>query len=316
MLKNLYPTLNAFPFRCDPREIGVAIIQDSASDNGLAQTLKKELEKPQSSILQTALEYLECLEDGHIDSRLMRGRPLSRLHFTQRHRCTALRQLPRPKAIPKENAEVVGECCCYCGRALGARFFELKDSAGRNNRKICQNCKDGLIKDKADLDRLYTQATQYLNEGFGISLPQDIKVCFASARKIRRKVGTGDKRSVLGFAYIKKNEIWVETLAPVANIMQVLIHELTHVWQHNCLDFSNVDDKTMQEYKEGHSSLMEVRYLSDTGRRVMAMRTLQGLQVRNDSYGKGFRRLLDELDGDYHHGNPFEYMRKTFSKPE
>lgn len=318
LLKSIYPTLISFPFRCDPREIGVAIIQDSASDNGIAQTMKKELEKPQSSLLKTVLEYLEWIEEGHIDSRcfLCYGEDKLPECFDLPGLIAALRQLPKPQAVPRLSLEDMRECCCYCGRALGARFFELKDSADRNNRRICQNCKDGLIKDKAELKRLYDQAVQYLTEGFNISLPLDIKVRFASARKIRRKAGTGDERSVLGFAYIKKNEIWVETLAPKANILQVLVHELTHVWQNNSLNFGKTDGQTIMEYKEGHASLMEVRYLFDTGRRIMATRTLQGLQARNDPYGKGFRRLLEELDGDYRHGNPFEHMREKFPRSE
>lgn len=320
LLKKLYPTLTAFPFRCAPREIGVLFIQDSAADNGIAQTLKNELQNPQSTLLHTALEYLEWLENGHIDSScyLCYGEDQLPACFDLKGLVNALRQLPRPHAVSKVSLDddFDGNCCCYCGRPLGARYFELKDSAGRNNRRICETCRKGLVKDKPELDRLYAQAVAYLTDTFGISLPTDMKVRFASARKIRRKAGTGDQRSVLGFAYIKKNEIWVETLAPKANILQVLVHELTHVWQNNALDFGETDEQTVKEYKEGHSSLMEVRYLTDTGRRVMAKHTLHGLQVRDDPYGIGFRRLLEELDDDYQHGNPFEHMKEKFPKAD
>lgn len=318
LLKAIYPTLKSFPFPCDPNEICVVLIQDSRLDNGIAQTLKKELEKPYSSLLQTALEYLEWVKDGHIDRScfLCYGEDKLPGCFDLPGLIAALRELPRPENVPQISSDQAGECCCYCGARLGARYYELKDSAGRHNRKICQACKDGLISDKTNLDRLYAQAVSYLTDGFGISLPDDIKVRFASARKIRRKIGTGDVRSVLGFAYIKKNEIWVETLAPEMNIMEVLVHELTHIWQNNSLDFGKTNAQTVKEYKEGHSSLMEVRYLFDMGRRVMASRTLQSLNGRNDAYGKGFRKLVAELDGDYQHSDPFAYMKEKFSKPE
>ena len=63
MLNRVYPTLKAFPFRRKSTEIGVLFIQDSFTDNGMIQTLHKELNQPQSRLLSLVRDYLGWVAD-------------------------------------------------------------------------------------------------------------------------------------------------------------------------------------------------------------------------------------------------------------
>ena len=309
LIRKAYPELTEFPFAREENEIGILFIQDSCIDNGIAQSLKKELDQPNSKLMSLARDYLEWVNKGQPSEKNYLYFGYSELPecFDLSGLIDVLDQLPRVESKGKAEIEEIEEGCCYCGCRLGTRYYILKDGIGRGNRKVCEDCFKGRVHKKTELKRIYHEAEKYLQE-FDVEMPKDLKVRFASAKSIRKFIDQGDIRSVLGFARIDKNELWVEIDAPEANIMQTLIHEMTHIWQHMHLDFTKMTVEEAKRLKEGHSSFMEVRYLMDAGKKVMARMTRKNLEKRKDEYGTGFVRMLQELDNDIQGSEPFKHM--------
>lgn len=219
--------------------------------------------------------------------------------------CSEFETTKRRGPIKVERVTSKGQCS-YCHRALfNVEYTEIKDNAGKHNRKLCSKCAKLIVSDENELKKLYKKVRKYLCGTFAIELPDDITVRFATAEKIRKRLKTGDQRVVVGFADTKTRELWVEADAPAPNVQDVLAHELTHMWQFDHIKMPDL------EYVEGHASYVEVQYMRRENRKAFAEWQEESLNSRDDEYGQGFRRLKAELEarGDY---NSFSYMLELF----
>lgn len=219
--------------------------------------------------------------------------------------CSEFETIKRCGSIKVEKVTSKGQCS-YCHRDLfNVEYTEVKENAGRNNRKLCSKCAKLIVSDENELEKLYKKVRKYLCDSFAIELPDDINVRFATAEKIRIKLKTGDQRVVVGFADPKTRELWVEADAPMPNVQDVLAHELTHMWQFDNIKMSDL------VYVEGHASYVEVQYMRHENRKKFAEWQEESLNSRRDEYGEGFRRLKAELEagGDF---NSFSYMLELF----
>ncbi|MBQ8696902.1 MAG: hypothetical protein IJ519_04190, partial [Clostridia bacterium] len=313
-IKNAYPRIvTGDHYEHDSNDVEVMIIEDSPSDTGVINTLLQNAQYPFTMFFDVILSYLRwytTFEDkGNISKKYLYfgsdEEPGCFDFDTLMKICAEFEYVKRCPPIKVDRITSKGRCS-YCHRDLfNVEYKEINDGAGAFNRKICSKCAQLIVKDEDELYKLYGKVRKYLCGTFGITLPNDISVRFATAEKIRKKLKTGDLRLVVGFASPVTRELWVEADAPAPNVMDVLAHELTHFWQFDNIEMS---DST---YIEGHASYVELQYMRHENRVGFADWQEDSLMKRNDEYGEGFRRLKADLEarGDY---NSFTYMLELF----
>jgi len=313
-IKNAYPqVVVGEEYVHDSNDVEVLIIEDSVSDVGMIKTLLQDEQYPFAMFFKTITSYLTWFntfeEEGNISKKYLyfgaEKMPSCFDADTLTAVCSEFETIKRRGPIKVERITSKGQCS-YCHRDLfNVEYTEIKDNAGKHNRKLCSKCAKLIVSDENELKKLYRKVRKYLCESFAIELPDDINVRFATAEKIRKKLKTGDQRVVVGFADPKTRELWVEADAPAPNVQDVLAHELTHMWQFDNIKMSDL------VYVEGHASYVEVQYMRRENRKAFAEWQEESLNSRDDEYGEGFRRLKAELEarGDY---NSFSYMLELF----
>lgn len=313
-IKNAYPQVIVYDeYVHDPNDVEVLIIEDSISDVGMIKTLLQDEQYPFAMFFETITSYLTWFNtfesDGNISSNyLFFGAEEMPSCFdvdTLTEVCSEFETIKRRGSIKVERITSKGQCS-YCHRDLfNVEYTEIKDHAGKNNRKLCSECAKLIVSNENELKKLYKKVRKYLCDSFGIEIPDDINVRFATAEKIRKKLKTGDQRVVVGFADPNTREMWVEADAPAPNVQDVLAHELTHMWQFDNIKMSDL------RYIEGHASFVEVQYMRHEKRKDFAEWQEDSLNIRQDEYGEGYRILKDELE-DRGEFNSFAYMLELF----
>ncbi len=317
-IASAYPQITVTDaFLHEPDDVEVILVEDCASDLGLLRTLLQNEVYPFSFFFNSILAYLNWYYrfsgSGNINNRY--------LHFgaedmpdcfdpeTLAEICNEFETVRRSDSISVELVNTKG-CCTYCHRELvNVSYVEMQDGAGKYNRKLCDRCARLIVRDKAQLTELYNQTRQYLCSTFGITLPEDITVRFATAATLRKRVRSGDKRVVVGLSDIAARELWVESDAPAANVLDVLVHELTHFWQAENLQTKDT------VYLEGQCCFVEVQYMRSENYAEFAEWLDANLRRRRDVYGKGYRLLCNELKNAQEQ-NSFAYMVSRFGSEQ
>lgn len=313
-LRDYFPRLNRGEFYDGIEEdTEILIVEDSESETGMLSTLLQNEQYPFGMLFDTMRSYLRWLADytpaGNIagDYLCFGGENFPEV-FDREALLAVLSEFERVIRTDAVEVDRVadGGVCSYCGRPLyAAEYTEIEDHAGSGNRKICRECEALRVSDEARLVELYELVRKDLVERYGITLAGDIHVRFATAEKIRARMQTGMERVVLGFAASDSRELWVEADAPVPNVMGVLAHELTHIWQFDSIICSDLT------YMEGHASLVEVDFLRCQGFRRFAQTQHREMESRDDVYGEGYRALRREM-GERGENNVFSYMLSLF----
>ncbi|MBR6044442.1 MAG: hypothetical protein IKP47_02285 [Ruminococcus sp.] len=314
-IAQVYPQLDAGEhYSHSEDDAEVFIIEDCEAHGAMVKNLIGNGQFPFAAIFEAVAAYLkwfgEFRDSGNISKKyLYFGADSLPDCFDAEGLAKISEELDtvrRTKAIEVNCVTSKGQCC-YCHRELfGVEYIEMKDNSARHNRKICRSCYNLIVTDEEKLRKLYLKARDYLCGTFGITLPTDINVRFATAEKLRKAAKTGDVREVLGFANKKTRELWVEADAPSTNVMTVLVHELTHFWQ-----YDNIQMFIEESWIEGHASYAELQFLKRSNHAGYARWMEDELNLRTDAYGEGFRTIDAELRarGDY---NSFAYMFDKF----
>ena len=315
-IASAYPQITVSEnFRHDSDDVEVLLIEDCEADLGLLRTLLQNEHFPFSFFFSSILAYLNWYDgfsgSGNITNRY--------LHFggedmpdcfdpiTLKEICSEFETVRRSDSISVELVSTKGRCS-YCHRELvNVTETVMNDGAGKYNRRLCDRCASLIVRDHKQLMQLYKRTRRYLCDTFGITLPEDLNLHFATAATLRNRVKSGDKRVVVGLSDFDKRELWVESDAPPANVLDVLVHELTHFWQHENLD---TEDLTVLE---GQASYVEVQFMRSENYTELADWLDEDFRKRRDAYGKGYR-LLDEELTRLQQQNSFDYMREQFGK--
>ena len=295
----------------------VIIIEDCSADIGAIRSLLLEKHFPFRVFFETISSYLKWFREfkpsgnSNISNKYLyfgSDTPPACFDFeTLEKICSKFDTIERIDPILVDKIKSKLECS-YCHRNLyNTEFTEVSANGKGTNRILCSQCAKLIVKDEAELQKLYNKAYSYLCSTFGITLPSNINVRFASADHIRKRLKTGDQRVVVGFADPRTRELWVETNAPAANVLDVIAHELTHFWQ-----FDNLK-KLDLVYAEGHASYVEVQFMKHENRMMFAQWEEASLNARQDEYGEGFRMMCSAMQarGD---GNSFAYMYEMFGQ--
>ena len=197
--------------------------------------------------------------------------------------------------------------CDFCGKryAKGDDIVELEDG-----RKMCKACAENLVGNNAKaLKEHLERARIYLESTYGITLGDDYEVCFDSTVKIVNTLKQNPDllQSNSSFplkSYIdSKKKVHVEYSLPSANLSELLVRELTHVWQLKHLP------ELADDLAEGHRALVGIQYLRFLKQDALATNRTTYYESTNTAGGEGYRKLVRELllHPEYNN-NPFLYL--------
>ncbi len=197
--------------------------------------------------------------------------------------------------------------CDFCGKRCAKRddVIELDDG-----RKMCKSCAENLVGNnkkilKAHLDR----AKIFLESTYGITLDDDYEFCFESTVKIANTLKQNPDLLKRGSdvplkSYVDdKKKVHVEYSIPSVSLSELLVRELTHVWQ-----MKHLPD-IAEELAEGHIALVAIQYLRFLNAGSLASVRTTYYESTGNISGEGYRKLVkDLLDNPQFNNNPFRYL--------
>lgn len=205
--------------------------------------------------------------------------------------------------------------CDFCGEEMPVTEFQrLSDG-----RERCQLCAQSAVDDLAQLKEIYQQAKILLDKHMRVSIREDIEVHFISAEEMHLRHQSGfiptasyDARSIgMAIRDAENFSINIENGQPRNRILATMIHELTHIWQFDYLDFHRLDnDHGKLLIEEGHAMWAEITCLQAEN---LAPAYCEGEAARGDLYGQGYRAVLQILkahDAD----NAFSWLLARYGK--
>lgn len=201
--------------------------------------------------------------------------------------------------------------CDFCGVPLsGVSYDRLSDGRTR-----CNDCSMTAINQVSEFRHLFRNTEAMMENTFEITIPVSIAVRMTDARTIGRHTGhvftpsTKVTARVLGFAQVKggKYSLFVESGSPRLASIDMITHELTHIWQ-----YLNWDDRQIRSVYaqakpaytrlardivyEGMAVWSTVQMLYALGEISYAQQQEQLAASRGDIYGAGFRLYRDRFD--------------------
>lgn len=205
------------------------------------------------------------------------------------------------------NAVTEYTVCDFCGRryAKGDDFLELPDG-----RKMCRECRENLAAgDRKTLELYIGRIRIFLESAYGISMQEEADVCFEATAKIVNTLKRTSGLSVRGAdiplrSYIDEQfRIHIEEPLPAASLTELLIRELTHLWQLRNLP------ELAAEYAEGLCAFVSVQYLQYIGQDAQAAARTRYYESTASVSGVGYRKLVRELlQNLQYRNNPFRYL--------
>jgi hypothetical protein len=185
--------------------------------------------------------------------------------------------------------------CDFCGTAMEPNtYVVLKDG-----RERCAECGKTAVKTRKQFQAVYQQTVDEMQRIFGIHFDMPIKVRMSNAKKVNEGLTDyhptpqPDSR-VLGYA--QGNYVLVENGAPLWRMKSTLVHELTHIWQHNHWKDDYFDkykrDDDVTTVVEGMAVWAEVQYLLSMGEKDRAIAYKRSRDRDSSIYGVGMKKFL------------------------
>ncbi len=199
------------------------------------------------------------------------------------------------------------DTCDFCGK----RYPKGPDvTALPDGRKMCRECAAKLVGNhKRVLKEHLDRARIFLESSYGISLDNDYEFCFESTVNIvnslrqhpdfRRRGADLPLKSYVD----EKKKVHVEYELPSANLSELLVRELSHVWQIKHLP--NLEEGLA----EGLPALVGIQYLRFLGHDGLASARSTYYESNGSLSGEGYRKLVRELLANpQYKNNPFLYL--------
>lgn len=208
---------------------------------------------------------------------------------------------------------VESEVCDFCGRCYvkGCDVDELDDG-----RRMCKSCAGTLVGNnkkllKAHLDR----AKIFLSSTYGITFDNDYDFSFESTVKIentlkqnRNLVRAGSDVPLKSYVGSRK-KVHVEYSIPSVSLSELLVRELTHIWQ-----LKNLPELS-DDLVEGHIALVAVQYLRFLNQNALASVRSTYYESTVNLSGEGYRRLVRALlENVQFNNNPFSYLMQAVGR--
>lgn len=306
---NRYPSLTV---KGDTSKDGleIFIIEDCVSDLGVVSILKHDGSELFKTLFSRVREYLDWYMAAEEKSDYLRfggKEDLACFDFETVHSLAKIlgRADFNPKLIDSEKLIQTVECdFCMKRFQQGTVMTKLDDG-----RMMCPECAAKVITDKKELRALLDRAKMFLENSYGITLDDEYEFCFETAVKIANTVKnrTDIKRrgtDVSLNSYIDNDKkVHVEYDIPEVNFSELLVRELTHVWQ-----LKNVPG-VEEELAEGHIALVSIQYLNYLSKSNLAAARKNYYESYKGISGEGYRRLVRELVAHPElANNPFAYL--------
>ena len=293
------------------KDIEILIIEDCSSDLGVISVLMSSGDDVVKTLFAPIYKYLEWYSASNKKSDF--------LYYGLDHEpsCFDFSGLKTLSGILGNDnfslsfveVETVAEydVCDFCGK----RYIKGDDvTTLEDGRKMCKNCAENLVGNnkkslKAHLDR----ARMFLESTYGIILDEDYEFCFESTVKIantlrqnRNLNRRGTDVPLRGFVDDRK-KVHVEYSIPSVSLSELLVRELTYVWQ-----LKHIPD-VAEDLAEGHIALVAIQYLRFLNQNSLATIRTTYYETNNMLSGEGYRRLVSELLANpLYKNNPFRYL--------
>ena len=198
------------------------------------------------------------------------------------------------------------DICNFCGKRYGkGEVIELDDG-----RKMCKTCAESLVGNNKKILKAYLERAKiFLESTYGIALGDDYEFCFESTVKItntlKQNRGLIKRGSDVPLkAYIdNKKKVHVEYSIPEVNLSELLVRELTYVWQLQHLP------NLPEDLAEGHIALVAIQYLRFLNQNSLASTRSCYYESNGNISGEGYRKLVRALlENPQYNNNPFRYL--------
>ncbi len=295
-------------------DFGLVIIEDCADDLGVVSVLMSAGDDILNTLFSPVFDYLNWYMETNEKSDY--------LHFGLDHAPAcfdfeSLHKLSKILGDDQHDLEFVDiepiieyENCDFCAKRYTKADNNIKFV---NDRKICKECAENIIgNNKRILNAHLERAKIYLESMYGITIDDDYDFCFESSVKISNTikqnhslVGRGSDIPLKSYIDDKKM-VHIEYSVTSANISELLVRELTHIWQIN-----HITDLE-EDLLEGHIALVAIQYLKFLNYdSLVSSRTIYYESTTNIS-GMGYKKLVRELLANPQFANnPFAYMLKA-----
>lgn len=230
-------------------------------------------------------------------------------------------------------------CCDFCGKPLsGVSYDVLADGRIR-----CNDCSTTAIRDLKEFIEIYSHTEMMMENVFEINYPIAIAIKTVDAIKMSKHAHSVYQPSkqfaarVLGFAQYKSGEytIFIENGSPRLVALNVIAHEMTHIWQYINWNRAQIeaiykqdrpdrDKVALDIVYEGMAVWASIQILYSMGEVYFAEQQEQEyvmfngidkdqiLVRRQDAYGYGYylyrSRFFMEINGDVPPFSPFKYF--------
>ena len=296
------------------RDVDLVIIEDSDSDLGVISVLLSSGNDVLKTLFEPIYEYLTWSIDApNEDKYYYRGLDHEPACFDVQ----SLKALASIVGDDKHDTEYVNmedmieyEVCDFCGKRYvkGEDIVELEDG-----RRMCTECANSLVgNNKKELKLHLERARDFLESCYGISLEDDYEFCFDSTVKIanmlrRSKDILRRGTDIPARSYVEDKKVHVEYSLPSVNLSEILVRELTHIWQ-----IKNVP-KISEELAEGQIALVAIQYLRYLNQHSLANVRTNYYESSSGISGEGYRRLVRELLANRRYkNNPFIYLLEAY----
>ena len=197
--------------------------------------------------------------------------------------------------------------CDFCGKRYpkGDDILNLEDG-----RQMCQACAASVVgNNKKELKAALDRARRFLESTYGIFVSDKYEFCFESTAKVAQGIKNGGGISRRGtdlplLSYIdEKKRVHIEYALPSANLAEVLVRELTHVWQLE--NMPHMDE----ELAEGQLALVGIQYQRFLNLHSLAASRTTYFESNDNLSGIGYRRLVAALLANpQYRNNSFAYL--------
>ena len=294
-------------------EIELMIMEDCECDVGVINTLVSSGDDLFRDLFGHVEEYLDWYSAMTDDEKKTRG---NYLYFGMDHEpeCFDFASLYKVSKILGagsakqrfEDLEPLAEyiSCDFCGSriASGADIRELPDG-----RKICVRCAGTLVGGNKKAQRnAYERSRLYMTSTYGITVGDEYLPVFESTLKISEALKRGKELKIAGRdvplrSFIGRDDrIHVETDIPDVNLGEIIVREITHLWQ--IKNLPGLDGVLA----EGLIAIVDVQYLRYMGQNRMADVRARYYESNRTDSGEGYRRIVREMAANPGFGNnPF-----------
>lgn len=218
-----------------------------------------------------------------------------------------------PSPVQRPADLTIGPACDFCGTPLS----EVEHERLGDGRVRCDACGETATDTADELREVYQEARAFLESEIGLDLRQSVRIELTDAQTVHEAAGKsfvptpGYDARTIGVATRRGKDfaIYVENGQPYHRTLSTTVHELTHIWQFDHLDYPRMAEEHGKLLIEGHAVWADLEVLK---RRDLRPDYVERETQRDDVYGEGYRRLCEMLDDAPDYDTPFALLADLY----